>query len=74
MGALPEDTSCEGYGVRTQENGKAVTRDLGRLGGDRKNQVYNHKLALLATPTNPQIGSPYANFLGDFAISLIFKN
>ena len=74
MGALPEDTSCEGYGVRTQENGNAVSRDLGRLGGDQTNQVYNRKLALLATPTNPQIGSPYADFLGDFAISMIFKN
>ena len=40
LGALPEDTSCEGYGVRTQENGRAGTRDLGGLGGDQKNQDY----------------------------------
>ena len=61
VGAIPEDTSCEGYGVRTQENGHAGTRDLGRLGGDRKNQVYKRELALLATPTNPQIGGGYAD-------------
>ena len=38
--ALPEDTSCEGCGVGTQEKCKAGCRYLGRLGGDQKNQFF----------------------------------
>ena len=59
-GVLPEDTSCEGCGVATQENGNAGTRSLGRLGGDPKNQATNREGAPLAAPKNPLGGAPHA--------------
>ena len=51
----------------------AGSRVLGRLGGDQKNQELNMEFALLAAPETPLFGTPYADFLRDFAISLIFK-
>ena len=39
MGALPEDTSREGCGVGTHGKRRAGSRQLGRLGGDQKNQA-----------------------------------
>ena len=39
-GALPEDTSREGCGVGTPETCNADCRQLGRLGGDKKNQDF----------------------------------
>ena len=60
-GALPEDTSREGCGVGTPETRDAASRQLGRLGGDKKNQVLYKLSTLLAAPGTPLFGSAYAN-------------
>ena len=60
VGALPEDTSREGVGVGSPEKCNAAERQLGRLGGDKKNPPLYRVSTLLATPKTHQIGSGYA--------------
>ena len=60
-GALPEDTSCEGCGVGTQEKCPAGRRYLGRLGGGQENHVFYRLSGLPATPKNPKKISQYAS-------------
>ena len=67
-GALPEDTSCEGCRGQITEICQAVSRYLGRLGGDQKNPPLIRVSTLSATPKTHQIGSQYASC----HISLLF--
>ena len=63
VGALPEDTSREGWAVKVTEKWKAGTRYLGCLGGDQKNQAVLILIALLAAPRAPNFGTGYGRCL-----------
>ena len=60
VGALPEDTSCEGCGVGTLDICRAGSWQLGHLGGDQKNVCTLKQACLLAAPGTPHFGSAYA--------------
>ena len=60
MGALPEDTSRGVEAVKVPEKRNAGCRYLGRLGGDKKNQVLYRLSTLLAAPGTPLFGTVYA--------------
>ena len=60
VGALPEDTSREGWAVKVVEKRKAQSRHLGRIGGNQKNQASLVLITLLAAPRAPHFASLYA--------------
>ena len=63
VGALPEDTSREGWVVKVTEIGHGPGRQLGRLRGDHKNQSVLVLTALLAAPRAPNFGTGYGRCL-----------
>ena len=63
VGALPEDTSREGWAVKVTEKWKVGRRYLGCLGGDQTNQAVLVLIALLAAPRAPNFGSAHGSCL-----------
>ena len=74
VGALPEDTSRGVEAVKVPEKRNAGSRYLGRLGGDRKNQVLYRLFTLLAAPGTPLGGSAYGPCYGLSTILLFSQN
>ena len=73
VGTLPEDTSRGVEAVKVPEKRNATCRYLGRLGGDKKNQVLYRLSTLLAAPGTSLFGTAYAIYLYYLSNSMVHK-